>query len=415
MKAYRLDDFTGLNNLQLREEDEPRPQRGELLVRVRAASLNFRDIAMVRDKYPVPHAKGLIPVSDAAGEVVEIGEGVDAFKVGDRVMGTFHPRWYGGRMPPDLFKYDYGSGTDGWLVEHKVVSQEAVVAEPDGLTHEEASTLPCAGLTAWEALTAGGAIRAGHTVLVQGSGGVSIFALQLAKAVGARVIATTSGASKAERLRALGADEIVNYKEEPEWGERVRALTGGQGVDRIVEVGGPGTMGQSLRAVAQGGEIVSIGFLSAENPGIDFFALFGSWATFRPIGVGSREGLQDVARAVAMAGIKPVIDRVFEFADARAGTGRCRRSRAADRDAHPGRARSDKGITIKDPMPSPNPDGGSIATAPARRPPNSERPGRTSWRRQTRAGRRFRSVPGKVARDSDAPTRGATRGATAGR
>ena len=154
--------------------------------------------------------------------VVEIGEGVDAFKVGDRVMSTFHPRWYGGRMNPDVFKHDYGSDTDGWLVERKAVSQEAVVAMPETLSYEEASTLPCAGLTAWEALTAGGAIRSGHTVLVQGTGGVSLFALQLAKAVGARVIATTSSASKADRLRALGADEVVNYKEEPKWG-RTRA------------------------------------------------------------------------------------------------------------------------------------------------------------------------------------------------
>ncbi len=321
MKAYRLDDFTGIDDLRLHDEVEPRPQRGEILVRVHAAALNFRDIAMARDRYPLPHAKGLIPLSDAAGEVVEVGASVDAWKVGDRIMGSFHPRWYGGRMPADVFKHSYGSEIDGWLVERKAVSQEAVVGIPHNLSYAEASTLPCAGLTAWAALTAGGAIRAGHTVLVQGTGGVSIFALQLAKSVGARVIATTSSAAKADRLRSLGADEVVNYKEEPKWGERVRTLTGGQGVDRVVEVGGPGTMGESLRAVAQGGEIVSIGFLSTENPGIDFFALFGSWATFRPIGVGSREGLQDVARAIAMAGIKPVIDRVFEFENAREAFG----------------------------------------------------------------------------------------------
>ena len=317
MKAYRLDDFTGIDDIRLHDEHDPRPQRGEIVVRVRAVALNFRDIAMVRDKYPLPHKKGLIPLSDAAGEVLELGEGADSFKVGDRVMGSFHPRWFGGRMPPDVFKYSYGSEIDGWLAERKAVSQEAVVAVPESLSYEEASTLPCAGLTAWTALTAGGAIRAGHTVLVQGTGGVSIFALQLAKAVGARVIATTSSASKADRLRTLGADEIINYKEEPKWGERARVLTGGHGVERVVEVGGPGTMGESLRAVAHGGEIVSIGFLSTENPGIDFFALFGSWATFRPIGVGNREGLQDLARAVAMAGIKPVIDRVFEFESAK--------------------------------------------------------------------------------------------------
>jgi hypothetical protein len=167
------------------------PQRGELVVRVRAVSLNFRDVAMLRNQYPLPHKRGLIPTSDAAGEVVEVGEQVDSFKVGDRVMGTFHPRWFGGRPGPDLFKYGYGSEIDGWLVERKVVSQESVVRVPDNLSFEEAATLPCAGLTAWVALTAGMVIRAGDTVLTQGTGGVSIFALQLAKAVGARVISTT--------------------------------------------------------------------------------------------------------------------------------------------------------------------------------------------------------------------------------
>ena len=167
------------------------------------------------------------------------------------------------------------------------------------------------------ALTMGTTIRAGHAVLTQGTGGVSIFALQLAKAVGASVIATTSSAAKADRLRALGADGVVNYKDEPRWGDRVRTLTGGRGVDRVVEVGGPGTIGESLRAVRPGGEIASIGFLNTEGHGIDFFALFGSGAKFRHIAVGSREGLQDVARTIAMADIKPVIDRVFDFESAR--------------------------------------------------------------------------------------------------
>lgn len=317
MRAYRFDDFNSIDDLRVREEDDPRPQRGELLVRVHAVSLNFRDIAMLRGRYPQPYRKGLIPVSDAAGEVVEIGVGVDAFKVGDRVMGAFHPRWFGGRMPATLIADGYGSEKDGWLVEFKVVSQEAVVLLPDNLSYEEASTLPCAGLTAWTALTVGLPIRAGHTVLIQGTGGVSIFALQLAKAVGASVIATTSSAAKAERLRALGAKEVVNYKEEPQWGERVRALTAGQGVDRVVEVGGPGTIGQSLQAVASGGEIASIGFLSTDNPGIDFFKLKLSGATFRNIAVGDRDGLEGVARAVAMARVKPVVDRVFDFESAK--------------------------------------------------------------------------------------------------
>ena len=318
MRAYRFDSFDSLDALRLREEPDPRPQRGEVLVRVRAASLNFRDLAILRGRYPRKSIPGLIPLSDAAGEIVAIGEGVAAFDVGDRVIGAFHPRWFGGEMPSTIQRDSYGAENDGWLCDLKAVSQEAVVRLPDALSYEAACTLPCAGLTAWTALSGPSPIRAGHAVLVQGSGGVSIFALQLARAVGATVIATTSSPAKAERLKALGAAEIVNYADDPEWGRRVRALTGGRGVDRVVEVGGPGTIGQSLRAVAVGGEIASIGFLSTENPGIDFFQLKTSGASFRNITVGDRAALLEFVRAVAATGLEPVIDRVFPFEAARA-------------------------------------------------------------------------------------------------
>ncbi len=221
-------------------------------------------------------------------------------------------------MPSTLAADSYGSGSDGWLAEYKVVSQEAVVALPDGLGWEEGATLPCAAATAWNALTGATPIRAGHTVLTQGTGGVSIFALQLAKAVGARVIATTSSAAKAETLRALGADVTVNYAEAPRWGERVRELTAGRGVDRVVEVGGPATIEQSLTCVAVGGEVVLIGFLGQDRSGLDFFKLFGSSASVRPIGVGDRANLEDCVRAVAISGLQPVVDHVFAFADAKA-------------------------------------------------------------------------------------------------
>lgn len=317
MRAYRFDSFDSLDELRLREEPDPQPQRGEVLVRVHAVSLNFRDIAMLRGRYPRKCVPGLIPASDAAGEIVAVGEGVRALKVGDRVIGAFHPRWFGGEMPSTIASDSYGAESDGWLCELKAISQEAVVRLPDALSYEEASTLPCAGLTAWTALTGPAPIRAGHTVLVQGSGGVSVFALQLARAVGATVITTTSSAAKAEQLKALGAAHIVNYVDEPEWGRRVRTLTDGRGVDRVVEVGGPGTIAQSLRAVALGGEIASIGFLSTENPGIDFFQLKASGASFRNITVGDRGALLDLNRAVGASGLKPVIDRVFAFEDAR--------------------------------------------------------------------------------------------------
>jgi NADPH:quinone reductase-like Zn-dependent oxidoreductase len=318
MKAYRFDKFESLDDLRLREEADPKPQRGEVLVRVRAVSLNFRDLAMLRGRYPRAFRPGHIPTSDAAGEIIAVGEGVEAFKAGDRVIGTFHPRWFGGEMPSTILSDGYGALNDGWLTELKAVSQEAVAPLPDPLSYEEASTLPCAGLTAWTALTGPRPIRAGHSVLVQGSGGVSIFALQLARAVGATVFATTSSDAKTSRLMDLGAHEVVNYVAEPQWGKRIRALTGGRGVDRVVEVGGPGTIAQSLRAVAVEGEIASIGFLSTDNPGIDFFALKASGASFRNITVGDRAGLLELSRAVAATGLKPVIDRVFDFEDARA-------------------------------------------------------------------------------------------------
>jgi alcohol dehydrogenase len=317
MKAYRFDSFDSLDELRLREEADPVPQRGEVLVRVHAVSLNYRDLAMLRGRYPRKCVPGHIPASDAAGEIVALGEGVEAFKVGDRVIGAFHPRWFGGEMPSTIQRDSYGAENDGWLCELKAVSQEAVVRMPQTLSYEEASTLPCAGLTAWTALTGPTPIRAGHSVLVQGSGGVSIFALQLARAAGASVIATTSSAAKAEQLKALGASAVVNYAEDAEWGRSVRALTGGRGVDRVVEVGGPGTIGQSLRAVALGGEIASIGFLSTENPGIDFFQLKSSGASFRNITVGDRAALLDFNRAVAASGLKPLVDRVFAFDEAR--------------------------------------------------------------------------------------------------
>ena len=214
MKAYRFESFGSLDDLRVREEPDPRPQRGEVLVRVRAVSLNFRDIAILRGRYPRKAIPGLIPVSDAAGDVVAIGEGVKAFAVGDRVIGAFHPRWFGGDMPSTIQSDSYGAESDGWLCELKAISQEAIVRLPDALSYEEGSTLPCAGLTAWTALSGPTPIRAGHTVLVLGSGGVSVFALQLARAVGATVIATTSSDAKAGQLRALGVCRSIGHRNE---------------------------------------------------------------------------------------------------------------------------------------------------------------------------------------------------------
>ncbi len=322
MHVYRFDDHSGLDGLRLHDEPVPSPQRGELLLRIIAVSLNYRDIAIPLGRYVRDTRPGLVPCSDAAAEVVEIGEGIDDYRPGDRVVSAFHPRWFGGPMPPTANSDSYGSGQDGWLTEYKVVSREAVVRVPPEIPDEHAATLPCAGVTAWNALGGSTPLRPGQTVLTLGSGGVSIFALQLAKALGLRVIATTSTDEKATRLRALGADEVVNYRADLEWGSRVRELTGGRGVDRVIEVGGPATIGQSLRAVAAGGEVTLIGFLSEDNPGVDYFLLKD--AITRSITVGDRTALQELVRAVAATGLTPVIDDVVEFADAKTAFERLR-------------------------------------------------------------------------------------------
>lgn len=319
MRAYRFDDGFRLESLRAREEPMPQPQRGEVVVRVRAVSLNYRDVSLVLGRYVWGANPGLIPCSDAAGEIVAVGEGVTDFAPGDRVISTFHPRWFGGRPPKGAAMQTYGNGVDGWLTEYKAVSQEAVVTLPQDISFEAGCTLPCAATTAWSALAGPSPIRAGSTVLTLGSGGVSIFAVQLAKAVGARVVATTSDDAKGERLRALGADAVVNYRQITEWGRHIRRdVTGGSGVDNVVEVGGPATISQSLRAVRPGGEIVLIGFLTEENPGIDYFLLKNSGAGLRSVSVGDRGALEDLVRAWRAARLEPVIDRVFGFDEAAA-------------------------------------------------------------------------------------------------
>jgi len=327
MHVYRFDNSHGLDGLELHDEPVPSPQRGELLLKIRAVSLNYRDVAIPLGRYVRDSKSGLVPCSDAAAEVVEVGEGVDDYRPADRVVSIFQPRWFGGPPPPTANADSYGSGQDGWLAEYKVVSRESVVPIPAGMSDEEAATLPCAGVTAWNALGGPAPIRAGQTVLTLGSGGVSVFALQLAKLLGARVIATTSSNQKAQTLRALGADDIINYRDQPRWGEHVRELTDGRGVDRVVEVGGPATIDQSLRAVAIGGEVTLIGFLSEDNPGIDYFLLKGAGAMTRSITVGDRTDTQELVRAVATTGLEPVIDAIFEFADARAAFDRLRDSK----------------------------------------------------------------------------------------
>src|SRR6202165_1066377 len=234
MRVYQLDRPGSLDGLVLAERNVPSPAAGEVLVRVRASSLNFRDLMILNGEYPMPVPPGRVPLSDGAGEVVAVGADVRRFKVGDRVINSFFPNFFGGSFNamPEQPVVDH----DGWLTEYKAVSAEALVAMPGYLTFEEAATLPCVAVTAWSALSG---VRAGETVLTQGSGGVSLFAIQLARALGARVIATSSNPENAARLREMGVDEVIDTSALPEWGDKVRALTGGGGVDRVVGVGGP--------------------------------------------------------------------------------------------------------------------------------------------------------------------------------
>jgi NADPH:quinone reductase-like Zn-dependent oxidoreductase len=317
MRAYRIDKFGSLDGVVLGSRDDPRPGTREILLRVRATSLNYRDLMVLRGGGRGPTTLGVVPLSDGAGEVAAVGEGVTRFAAGDRVIGCFHPRWFGGPIKADYLTDRLGANRDGMLAEYAVVSEEALVALPRHLSFEEAATLPCAAVTAWVALTGHRRVTAGDTVLTQGSGGVAIFALQFAQLLGARVIATTSSSAKAERLKALGAAAVINYVETPDWHEKVVELTDGTGVDCVVEIGGPGTLARSIKALAVGGHISLIGS-SLSQPGtmLDPLLLGGRGITLGAISVGSRADFEAMNRAITQHRLQPVIDRVFPFAEA---------------------------------------------------------------------------------------------------
>jgi len=269
MEAYRIDRFGSVDGIVLRSSEDPQPGPKEVVMRVRASSLNYRDLMVLKGGGRGPTKLGVVPLSDGAGEVAASGDGVTRVKIGDRIAGCFHPRrGFGGPIKPDYLTDRLGANLDGMLAEYAVLSEEALVHVPGHLSFEEAATLPCSAVTAWVALTGHRRVTAGDTVLTQGSGGVSVFALQLARVLGARVIATTSTADKAERLKALGASDVINYTETPDWDEKARELTDGRGVDCVVEIGGPGTIAMSLKALAVGGHVSLIGgSLSASGLG----------------------------------------------------------------------------------------------------------------------------------------------------
>ena len=317
MKSYHVNLGAGLAGLMVKEHDRPVPGPREVLVRVRASSLNYRELMILRGNYPLPIRPDVIPLSDGAGSVVVVGSDVTRVKVGDRVAGAIFPHWIDGP-----FGWEYaaqlGGSLDGMLTECAVLSEEALVHIPDHLSFEEAAALPCAAVTAWNALTGGRPLQAGDTVLTLGSGGVSLFALQFAKLFGARVIATTSGEEKAQRLKALGADSVINYRRTPDWHGAVRELTGGRGVDCVVEVGGAGTLEKSIKSIAASGQISLVGGLAKDASTIDINVLRSNVFTLRYIAVGSRAQFIAMNRAISVSRLKPVIDRVFPFDDARA-------------------------------------------------------------------------------------------------
>ncbi len=315
MKVYEIRDGFGLDSLRQADRPEPKPSRGEVLVKVKAVALNYRDLLVVKGVYNPKMNLPRVPCSDGAGEVVAVGEGVSRVKPGQRVAGLFMPAWLEGELNDAKAKSALGGSVDGLLAEYAVLPEDAVVAVPPHLSDEEASTLPCAAVTAWNGLVHAGVVRPGESVLVQGTGGVSLFALQFARLAGARVIATSSSDEKLARVKGLGASDGINYRTTPEWGETVRHLTAGRGVDHVVEVGGAGTLAQSLRAVRTGGHIALIGVLSGYGQ-VNPLPILMKGVRVTGIYVGSRDMFEAMNRAIALNGLRPIIDRVFPFSDA---------------------------------------------------------------------------------------------------
>jgi NADPH:quinone reductase-like Zn-dependent oxidoreductase len=310
MKAVTLTAPGGLDRLKYVDVREPgAPAAGEIRVRVHASSINFHDYAVVRGF--IPSSDGRIPLADGAGVVEAVGSGVTEFAVGDAVVSCFFPPWQDGRPPVADFSRTPGDGLDGYAREIVVHPATWFTKAPRGFSHAEAATLTTAGLTAWRALVVDGGLKAGDTVLVLGTGGVSIFALQIAKLMGATVIATSSSDEKLERARALGADHTINYKSEPEWGKAVRHLTNGLGVDHVVEVGGPGTLPQSIMAARIGGHISLIGTLTRQSGDLPLGLMMLKHVRLQGLVVGSRRMQQEMVRALDANGLRPILDRSF--------------------------------------------------------------------------------------------------------
>ena len=312
MRAYQLKGQTGIEALERVDLPEPKPGRGQIAVRVVACSLNYRDLAIAVGQYRQPIKPGLIPLSDGAGEVVAVGEDVSRFKVGDRVAGCFFQDWDAGEPSAFVQNSALGGSRDGMLAEVVVLDQGGAVHAPAHMSFEEAAALPCAGVTAWHTTIEHGRLAPGQTVLALGTGGVSIFATQIARMAGAEAIVTSSSDDKLARAKALGATHAINYKTTPDWEKSVMEITRGRGADVVVEVGGPGTFVKSLNSLRVGGRVGVIGFLAGMadvNPQI----ILARRAGVQGISVGSTRMFEAMNRAFSVNGVKPVVDKVFAF------------------------------------------------------------------------------------------------------
>jgi NADPH:quinone reductase-like Zn-dependent oxidoreductase len=316
MRAYEISQF-GIDHLQIVERERPEPAANEVLVKFHAASLNYRDVMVASGTYNPRMKLPAIPFSDGAGEIVELGENVTRWQVGDRVCPSVVQAWIDGEQTAENSKTAIGAGNfDGVLREYGACSEEALIRVPEHLSFEEASTLPCAALTAWHALVESGRLKAGDTVLTLGTGGVSVFAVQFAKLFGAKVIATSGSDEKIEKIKQLGADETINYKATVDWDKAVLELTGGRGVDHVIEVGGAGTLQRSIKAVRVGGHIALIGALDTTG-GFNPIPMFMKGIRVQGIFIGSRRMSEEMNAEIERSGLRPVIDRVFPFEQAR--------------------------------------------------------------------------------------------------
>jgi len=313
VKAYVLTGEFGIDKLTVQERPSPALKANEVRIKVKAVSLNYRDLLVVKGLYSRKLPFPLVLCSDGAGEVVEVGEEAKRFAVGDRVAAAFMPRWTAGAISPEAAQSALGGSVDGILSEHVVLHEDGLVRIPEHLSFEEASTLPCAGVTAWNALISTGQLKAGDTILTMGTGGVSLFALQFAHITGARVIITSSSDKKLERVKQMGAHDTINYRSNADWEKAVLEMTGKLGVDHVVELGGAGTLEKSLKAVKLGGHISLIGVLSGGDGVVNPMPVLMKNVRLQGIYVGSRRMFEEMNNAISLHKLKPVVDKVFAF------------------------------------------------------------------------------------------------------